>query len=103
LPIGPADYDELATFLAEFPGERTEGRAWQARLLIWWDSNPAFEGNAKRGWLLRSNGAIVGMLGVILSLFQMGGEPIVVHSLTTLEGASGVSAAEHGAPDARNQ
>lgn len=79
----PADYEELASFLAHFYPETESQTFWLSNFHFWWDNNPAFEPGFERGWLLRENGAIVGFLGSIPTCFQLDGQNMTVFNSTT--------------------
>jgi hypothetical protein len=81
--VTPADYQELALFLAGFHPETESQTFWLNNFHFWWDDNPAFENGFERGWLLRENGNIVGFLGSIPTCFQLGGQSMTVFNSTT--------------------
>jgi len=62
--VQPEDYEELASFMATFPGVKERSAAsWLGRLRAWWDLNPAFEQTFPRGWLIRDQGKMGGKMG----------------------------------------
>ena len=84
-PIVPADYGDLAELLACFPGlaSRRAPTEWQRRFLHWWDTNPFMCRDDERGWILRSDGQIVGVLGVVRTPFQLAGSETRAANATT--------------------
>lgn len=82
--VYPADYAELAAFLADFPGDKSKSAAsWRNRMRTWWELNPAYAHGLTRGWLLRQDGKIVGFFGSIPWRFQLGGAETTVFAGTT--------------------
>ncbi len=81
-PVAPADEEALADFLATFPGLECRLEFWLSRFRLWWQGNPACAGSPA-GWILRRDGAIQGFLGNLPSLFQLGGGPKTVYSITS--------------------
>lgn len=82
--VVPADYSELAAFLASFPDDETgSAGAWLDRMRAWWDLNPAFEDSMARGWVLRYDDRIVGFFGSIPRRFRLGGRETTVFASTT--------------------
>ncbi|MGH8166653.1 MAG: hypothetical protein ACREQ1_05405 [Woeseiaceae bacterium] len=82
--VSPADYAELAAFLADFPDDRSKSAAsWRSRMRAWWDLNPAYADGVTRGWLLRHDGKIVGFFGSIPWQFQLDGAEATVFAGTT--------------------
>jgi hypothetical protein len=82
--VRPDDYEELASFMAGFPGVRPlDVAGWRSRLATWWDANPAFEESFPRGWLLRDNGTIGGFFGSIPLTVQLAGEEATAFSPTS--------------------
>jgi hypothetical protein len=81
--VKPGDYEELAAFLAAFPGDKSNAEAWLLRLRAWWDENPAFSEEVARGWALRDSGRIVGFFGSIPLQFQIGGKATTAFAGTT--------------------
>lgn len=79
----PGDSDPLARFLSEFPDERRSVESWLARLRYWWDDNPACGPDTPRGWVLVDSDRIVGFIGNVPTLFQLGGEPRAAMNATT--------------------
>ena len=85
--VVPADYAELAAFLASFPDDETgSADAWLDRMRAWWDLNPAFEDSMARGWVLRYDDRIVGFFGSIPRRFRLGGRETTVFASTTWRG-----------------
>ena len=82
VPVTREHYADLSAYLAEFPGATFSRELNEKRFPHWWDSNPAFEDNSERGWLLRSDEKIVGFLGIIPLRFQVGGRAITAYSGT---------------------
>ena len=64
--IGPSDYARLADFLIEF-GDKPLGY-WMDRFDLWWDKNPAFNGNNERGWIIQDGEIFGGFIACIPSL-----------------------------------
>lgn len=81
--ISQADYGALAQFLADFQDDGFDQSVWNRRLTWWWDENPAIPRENERGWVLRSDGEIVGFLGNVPTLLQVLGQATRVHSTTT--------------------
>lgn len=81
--VRPDEYEKLALFLANFPGETRSMESWLKRLRAWWDCNPAFVNSFTRGWLLQEKGQIVGFLGDIPLKFQLLGKETTVFAGTT--------------------
>ena len=77
------DYDALSSFLASFPGEWLTKELWRDRLRFWWELNPAFSVNTERGWLLKTEDKVVGFLGNVPSLLQVGHRIVTVYNATT--------------------
>jgi len=78
------EYDELATFMAGFPGVRPRSAIdWQSRLRTWWDLNPAYEPAFPKGWVLREDGRIAGFFGSIPLRMQLGGEETTAFAATS--------------------
>src|SRR5688572_22090782 len=78
-----SDYEELAKFLATFPGLQGSRDAWLARFRWWWEENPVFTEELLRGWLLRDAGRIVGFMGAIPLCFQLRGKEAIAFAGTT--------------------
>ena len=78
-----SDYEELADFLATFPGLEGRRDAWLARFRWWWEENPVFSEELLRGWLLREAGRIVGFMGAIPLRFQIQGAESIAFAGTT--------------------
>jgi hypothetical protein len=81
--VSPGDFDRLAPFLAGFPGLGGEAEFWRSRFHLWWEGNPAFRPDRPRGWALRRGGDVVGFLASVPGLFQLGGNPKTVFSVST--------------------
>ncbi len=82
--VRTGDYEELASFLANFPGqEKHSPHWWLSRLRAWWDLNPAFAGSFSRGWLLRDKSRIVGFFGAIPWKMQLSGKESIAFGGTT--------------------
>ena len=61
------NYKGIIKFLSNFDNEKRSDIFWENRLLFWWDQNPAFTNNLKRGWILKdtSSNSIVGFIANI--------------------------------------
>jgi hypothetical protein len=82
--LQPGEYEELAAFMAGFPGVKAKSAAsWLGRLRAWWDLNPAFDAAFPRGWLLRDGGKIGGFFGSLPLRMQLGGEDATVFAATS--------------------
>ena len=82
--VSREDYVDLAKYLATFPDDQSgSAQSWLNRMRAWWDLNPAFEESFARGWLLRSDGKIVGFQGSIPRKFQLGGTETTIFAGTT--------------------
>ncbi|MBI4676320.1 MAG: hypothetical protein HY748_01930 [Elusimicrobia bacterium] len=100
--VVPADYTQLARFLAEFggqgaavpggkpfsipgggPGPGGTREFWLSRFRLWWDENPAFRPESPRGWMLRRRGEFCGFLANAPSLMLAGGRVLQVFSVST--------------------
>jgi hypothetical protein len=78
------DYEELASFMAAFPGVRACSiPGWRSRLRAWWDANPAFDESIPRGWLVRDNGKIGGFFGSLPLKIQVGGREMQAFAATS--------------------
>jgi hypothetical protein len=76
-------HDELAAFLASFPGETRGVAHWRARLRAWWSENPACPDDLDVCWLLRDAGRIAGFMGAIPARFQLDGVETIALGGTT--------------------
>ncbi|MBI4549625.1 MAG: hypothetical protein HY714_01700 [Candidatus Omnitrophica bacterium] len=81
--VEKSDYERLAAFLSEFPGDEHSAGWWMERLKFWWDANPAFDDRWVRGWILLDGERIVGFLGNIFAAFLLDGLEAVVYTPTT--------------------
>ncbi len=81
-PIAPEHFEQLASFLAEFPDEGRYQEHWRGRMRLWWEDNPAVLGELPRGWGLWENGRLVGCLGNIPTRMQSAGGQITVFNAT---------------------
>ena len=81
--VSLADYGALAQFLADFQDDGFDESIWSRRLTWWWDENPAIPQENEKGWVIRSDGEIVGFLGNVPTLLQVSREMTRVHSTTT--------------------
>lgn len=70
--ITTIDYAQLASFLACFPGDERSESDWLSRFHYWWDENPAFDDNWKRGFVLLDGSTIVGFVGSFPTFFKAG-------------------------------
>ena len=79
------DYKGIIKFLSNFDNEKRSDIFWENRLLFWWDQNPAFTNNLKRGWILKdtSSNSIVGFIANIPTFFIYKGRKIIVHNAST--------------------
>ena len=77
------DYPALARFLSSTEEPSRGEDFWKARLLFWWDENPAFSPELERGWALREDEALLGFIGRIPTLFQRSGKVVTVFNVTT--------------------
>ena len=83
LPAVKKDYNALADFFSEIENNQSSRETWLNRFFFWWDNNPAFNENLKRGWVLKDNGKIVGFLGIIATYFQLAKEKKLIFNGTT--------------------
>jgi hypothetical protein len=82
--LKPGEYEELASFMAGFPGVKARSAAaWLDRLRAWWDLNPAFDDAFPRGWLLRDQGRIAGFFGSLPLRMQLAGRDATVFAATS--------------------
>jgi hypothetical protein len=81
-PITSADHDQLARFLAAFPGDGRDYAHWRDRLNLWWRDNPAATGDFPRGWLLMEGERLVGSLGNIPTTMLVAGRETTVMNAT---------------------
>jgi len=82
--VQPEDYEELASFMAAFPGVKERSAAsWLGRLRAWWDLNPAFEQTFPRGWLIRDQGKIGGFFGSLPLRMQLDGKDATAFAATS--------------------
>ena len=79
--IGPSDYARLADFLIEF-GDKPLGY-WMDRFDLWWDKNPAFNGNNERGWIIQDGEIFGGFIACIPSLLQLDGKQITAINISS--------------------
>jgi len=78
-----SDYDALATFNSAFPGDNLSAAQWLARLKHWWDDNPSYIDEWKRGFLLLNVDQIVGFVGSFPTNYKAGDEVIRAFNGTT--------------------
>lgn len=78
-----SDYEALAAFNAAFPGDNLGAARWLDRFRHWWDNNPAYDSSWKRGFLMESDGTIVGWVGSFPSLFKAGDAVVKAFNGTT--------------------
>jgi len=85
ISIRKEDYEGIVIFLSNFQGERRDEVFWENRLLFWWDNNPAFSDDLKRGWILKDTDSlkIVGFIANIPTFFIYEGKKIVVNNAST--------------------
>src|SRR5579862_8784416 len=81
--VEPASYDALAQFLSLSEGGGEPIELIQQWFRLWWDDNPAFRPEMKRGWMLMEQDRIVGFVGNVPSLIQLGGQTVTAFSATT--------------------
>ncbi len=82
--VGPDDYQDVAAFMAAFPGVKARSvAAWLDRLRAWWDLNPAFEDGFPRGWMLRDGAAIGGFFGSLPLRMRLGGQETTAFAATS--------------------
>jgi hypothetical protein len=81
--VDPSIYDALALFLStsEIPVEPVE--LYHQRFRLWWEENPAFQPEMKRGWVLSEPDKIVGFVGNIPSSLQLAGKAVTAFSAST--------------------
>lgn len=82
-PVTTDLYEDLSEFLAAFSGGTETRPFWLRRFRFWWEHNPAFAENVERGWVLRSQGGIVGFCGMIPAKFRRSGKDETVFTATT--------------------
>ncbi len=70
--LNTGDYEELASFNANFPGDIRTKEDWLKRFQHWWEDNPAYDDKWIRGFLLIIDGKIVGWVGSFPTLFKAG-------------------------------
>ncbi len=70
----PSTRAELVSWLAKSEGAQASEAGWAARLRHWWDENPWRTLVQERGWLLHSEGGIVGFQGLIPAAYAVNGE-----------------------------
>ena len=82
---GAASREELAQFLAAHVPPRQSAAAWRTRFEHWWDANPFRALTEERGWVLRTRteGELVGFLGLIPSCYAVEGEAMTAVAPTT--------------------
>jgi hypothetical protein len=82
--VGPADYQELAAFMSNFPDVKARTvEAWIGRFRAWWDLNPAYQASFARGWALRHDGRVVGFFGSLPLKLQVAGNEATVFGATS--------------------
>jgi hypothetical protein len=77
------DYSALASFNSTFQDDKLSTEQWQAKFYHWWDDNPAYDGNWKRGFLLLDGARIVGWVGSFPTYFYAMGQVITAFNGTT--------------------
>lgn len=77
------DYADLARFLSNFENEIKKEIFWLGRFSFWWDQNPAFTEDMKRGWILKNGDTIEGFAGNIPTFFKLAEKIIIVSNGTT--------------------
>ena len=81
--VEPSVYEALAAFLSSSDNATGPPDRVHQWFRLWWDDNPAFQPEMKRGWILTDHDKIVGFVGNVPSLLQLGGETATVFSATT--------------------
>jgi hypothetical protein len=81
--IKDSDYGSLGIFNARFPNDTLSAEKWQARFLHWWDYNPAYGSDWKRGFIMEHQGSIVGWVGSFPSFFKANDQIIKAFNGTT--------------------
>ena len=67
--------DAIITFLANFENEIRGKKFWKDRLNNWWNNNPSFNPNFKKGWILVNESEnIVGFIGNIPTNYIINGK-----------------------------
>lgn len=78
-----SDYPALADFNSSFNDDKLSAEQWHAKFRYWWNDNPAYDGNWKRGFLLLDGDRIVGWVGSFPTLFYADGQIIHAFNGTT--------------------
>ena len=81
--VEPSTYEALAGYLSSSDSTTGPPDVVHKWFRLWWDDNPAFRAEMKRGWILADHDKIVGFVGNVPSLLQVGGETATVFSATT--------------------
>jgi hypothetical protein len=83
LAVSEADLPGIAGFLAEWPDEPMREDQWRARFDHWWSSNPYYEKESVRGYVIKDQDRIVGFCGLIPMPFQLAGRERLVFASST--------------------
>lgn len=78
-----SDYQSLAIFNSNFPGDTRSETEWLARFKYWWDENPAYFTDHIKGVVLINDNEIVGCALNIPTRMLWGGKEVLVVSGTT--------------------
>jgi len=82
--IQDSHLENLITFLANFKDENRGKKFWKDRLNNWWNNNPSYDPNFKKGWVLIDDSEnIVGFIGNIPTNYIINGEIKIVNNMTT--------------------
>ncbi len=81
--VTSADYYALACFNANFPGDTHSEAEWISRFNYWWEENPAYDEEWKRGFLLLDKESIVGFVGSFPTFFKAGDSVVKAFNGTT--------------------
>lgn len=73
----------IVEFLVNFEGEERSSKQWYQRMAFWWEENPFFDESLPRGWILKANGKIVGIFGVIITDYEYQGKKYKALNITT--------------------
>jgi hypothetical protein len=82
-PVEPGIYQSLATFLSHSGTDNEPVELIHQWFRLWWEENPAFQPEMKRGWVLSEKDAIVGFVGNLPSNLLLAGRPATAYSATT--------------------
>ena len=76
--------ENLISFFAKFENEHRSKKFWAKRLKNWWNDNPSFGTNFKKGWILvNESESIVGFIGNIPTNYIVNGEKKIVNNTTS--------------------